>query len=48
MILLIFLAVVGLRCCMSFSLVVASGGCSLAVVPGPLVAEASLAEEHGL
>ena len=45
--LLIFLAVPGLRCCVGFSLVVASGGYSSAVMSCFLVAVASLAAEHG-
>ena len=36
-ILFIYLAVLGLHCCPGFSLVAASGGCSLAVVPGLLI-----------
>ena len=36
-ILFIYLAVLGLHCCPGFSLAVASGGCSLAVVPGLLI-----------
>ena len=41
------LAVLGLRCCTGFSLVVASRGYSLAVVQ-LLIAEASLGSEYGL
>ena len=37
-----------LRCCMSFSLVVASGGYSLAVVHKLLIMVASLVAEHKL
>ena len=45
---MLFLDVLGLLCCAGFSLVVASGGCSLGAGPGLLVAEASLVAEHGL
>ena len=38
----------GLHCCVGFSLVVASGGYSPAAVRGLLVAVASLVSEHGL
>ena len=41
----LFLAVLGLHCCEGFSLVTASGGYSLVVVPGLLVAMASLMAE---
>ena len=37
----LFLAVLGLRCCSGFSPVLGSGGCSPAVVLGPLVAVGS-------
>ena len=43
-----FLAVLGLRCCTGFSLVAASGGSSLVVVRGLLIAVASLVAELGL
>ena len=43
----LFLAVIGLHCCTGFSLVMVSGVCS-PVVHGPLIAEASPVEEHGL
>ena len=42
------LAVLGLRCCLGFSLVVAVGGYTLIVVHGLLIAEASLVVEHQL
>ena len=42
------LAVLGLGCCMGFSLVVVSGDYSLVVVYRFLIAVASLAAEHGL
>ena len=42
------LAVLGLRWCMCFSLVVASGGYSLVAVEGLLTAVASLTVERGL
>ena len=41
-----FLAVLGLHCCMDFSLVVADGGCSLVVLRGLLIAVASLVEHR--
>ena len=41
-------ACTSLRCCMSFSLVVASGGYSLVAVRRLLVAMASPVAEHGL
>ena len=44
----IFLAVLGLCCCAGFSLVMASGGCSLGAVCRLLIAVASLVMEHGL
>ena len=44
----LFLAVLGLHCCVGFSLVVASGGYSLNAVPGLLIVEASLVMERGL
>ena len=36
----------GLRCCMGFFLLVASGGCSIVAVLGLLIAVASLAEHR--
>ena len=42
------MAVLGLHCCAGFSLLAASGGCSLAAVFGLLIVVASLAAEHGL
>ena len=42
------LAAVGLHRCMGLSLLVASGGYSLAVLHGILIAVASLVMEHGL
>ena len=42
------LAVLGLHCCVGFSLVAASGGYSLVVVRRLLVAVASLVVEHVL
>ena len=44
----LLLAVLGLRCCLGFSLVAASEGCSLASVHGLAIAGASLVGEHGL
>ena len=44
----LFLAALGLRCCAGFSLVMASGGCSPAVVHGLLIVVASLVMEHRL
>ena len=44
----LFLAVLDLHSCMGFSLVVASGGHSLVVVLGLLIAVISLFVEHGL
>ena len=41
-----FLAVLGLCCCRGFSLISASGSCSLVVVHGLLIVVASLAAEH--
>ena len=38
----------GLRCCVDFFLVAASGGCFLAVVRGLLIVAASLVAECGL
>ena len=46
--LILFLAVLGLHCCMGFSLVVKSRGYSLVVVHGLLIVRASLVAEHGL
>ena len=43
-----FLAVLGLPCCEGFSLVAASGGSSLVVMSGPLIAVASFVVELGL
>ena len=43
-----FLAALGVRCCMGFALVAASGGYSHVAVCGPLTADASLVAEHGL
>ena len=43
----LFITGLGLRCCVGFSLVVASGGYSSAVMSCFLVAVASLAAEHG-
>ena len=40
-------SMLGLRCCVGFSLVVASRGYSLAVVLSLLIAMASLLAEHG-
>ena len=42
------LVVLGLPCCVGFSLAVASGGYSLVAVHGLLIAVASLAVEHRL
>ena len=42
------LAVLGLSCCVGFSLVVTSGGYSLVAVCGLLIAVASLVVEHRL
>ena len=42
------LAVLGLHCCVGFSLVVESRGYSLVAVCGLLIAMASLIEEHSL
>ena len=46
--LFLFLAVLGLRYCVGFSLVVESGGYSLAVVLGLPVAETFLVVKRGL
>ena len=43
-----FLAVLGLCCCLGFSLVEASGCLSVAAVQGFLTVVASLVAEHGL
>ena len=43
----LFLFALGLWCCASFSLIAASGGCSLVVVLGILILMALVAE-HGL
>ena len=42
------LVVLGLGCCLGFSLVAVSGGCSLAAVSRLPIVVASLAVEHGL
>ena len=42
------LALLGLHCCVSFSLVVVSRGYSLVVVCGLLITMASLVAEYGL
>ena len=42
------LAVLAFRCCLGFHLVAVSGGCSLVVMHGLLLAVASLVEEHRL
>ena len=44
----LFLAVLGLRCCTGFSLVVVSRGYSLIATHGLLIAVVSLAAEHQL
>ena len=44
----LFLAVLGLLCCMGFSLLSASRGYCLAVLLGLLIAVDSLVAEHGL
>ena len=44
----LFLALLGLCCCVGFSLVVASGGHSLVAVCGFLIVGPSLVSEHGL
>ena len=44
----LFLAVLGLRCCIGFSPVAVSGGYSPLVVHGPLNVVASLVAEHRL
>ena len=44
----LFLAVLGLFCCVGFSLVAASGGYSPVAVLRLLIAVASLVAEHGL
>ena len=44
----LFLAALGLQCCIGFSLVAESGGYSLVEVGGLLVAVASLVAEHRL
>ena len=45
---ILFSAVLGLCCCTWLSLLLASGGCSLAAVRRLLIAAASLVAEHGL
>ena len=47
-IIILFLAVLGLGCCVDFSLVVVSRGYSLVAVRGLLAAMASLFAKHGL
>ena len=47
-VLFIYLAVLGLCCCVGLSLVAASGDCSLIAVHGFLILVASLITEHGL
>ena len=42
------MAVLGLCCCLSFSVVVMRGGYSLDAVHGLLIAVVSLVEDHGL
>ena len=42
----LFLSVLGLRCCVGFSLIEASGGYSLVVVYSLLIVVASLVAEH--
>ena len=42
------LVVLGLCCCMGFSLVVVSRGCSLVTVPGLLIVMASVVAEQGI
>ena len=44
----LFLAVLDLGCCAGFSFVVSSGGYSLVMVHGLLIAVASLVVNHGL
>ena len=44
----LFLAVLGLHRCPGFSLVAASGGYSLVLIPGLLIAVASLVAKHRL
>ena len=44
----LFMAVLSLHCCVGFSLVAVSWGCSLAAESGLLIAMASLAVERGL
>ena len=44
----LFSTVLGLSCCVGFSIVVASGGYSQFVVQGLLIAVASLVVEHGV
>ena len=44
----LFLAVLGLRCCEGFSLVVVRGGYSLVAVHWLLIAVVSLIAKHGL
>ena len=46
--LILFLAVLGIHCCMGFSLVVKSRSYSLVVEHGLLIVVASLVAEHGL
>ena len=42
------MAVLGLRCCMGFSLAAASRGCSLVAVHKPLISTAPVVAEHRL
>ena len=44
----LFLAVLGFHCCMGFSLVAVSRGCSVVPGPGFLTAAASLVEHRGV
>jgi len=44
----LFLFALGLGCCASFSLIAASGGCSLVVVLGIPIVMASVVAHHGL
>ena len=45
---ILLLAVLGLCCCMGFSLVAVRGGYSLVLVCGLIIMVASLVVEHGL
>ena len=42
------MAVLGLSCCMGFSLIIEDGGCSLVAVRMLLIATVSLVAQHGL